>query len=262
VALKTLSRLSADAAARFRREARAAARFLHPNLATILTSETWCDVPVLVFECLEGGTLAHRLLAGPSSPQDVARWGVLLAGALAAAHEGGVLHRDVKPSNIGFTTDGTPKLLDFGLAAVFDDAEEPGSHAGGVPGGADAAHLSLDATVSRLTRSGAIVGTIPYLSPEAVLGRPATAGFDLWGLTLSLYEAVTGRNPFIGETALETLNHILSDRVPDPRDFRRDCPAALALVLTRNLARLAEERTRTAAVLRAEFLSVAGSPAL
>lgn len=257
VAVKTLSRLSTEASVRFRREARAAARFLHPNLATILTSETWGDVPVLVFECLEGGTLEHRLRAGPCAPHDVARWGVLLAGALQAAHDGGVLHRDVKPSNIGFTSDGVPKLLDFGLAAVFDDVEKEPVRSGAEPARADAAHLSLDATVSRLTRSGAIVGTIPYLSPEAVLGRPATAGVDLWGLTLSLYEAVTGRNPFIGEGTLETLNHILSDRVPDPRDLRRDCPAALAAVLTRNLSRLAEERARTAAVLRAELAAVA-----
>jgi hypothetical protein len=256
VAVKTLSRISADAATRFRREARAAARFLHPNLATILTSETWRGVPVLVFEYLEGGTLAQRLQSGPCLPHDVTRWGALLAGALHAAHEGGVLHRDVKPSNIGFTSDGTPKFLDFGLAAVFDDAEEQNVHGEGAPGAADGLPLSLEKTVSRLTRSGAIVGTIPYLSPEAVLGRPATASFDLWGLTLSLYEAVTGRNPFQSGTAHATLNRILSDRAPDPRELRRDCPPALAAVLTRNLSRMVEERARTAAVLRAEFLAL------
>jgi hypothetical protein len=256
VAVKTLSRISADAATRFRREARAAARFLHPNLATILTSETWRGVPVLVFEYLEGGTLAQRLQAGPCSPHEVARWGALLAGALHAAHEGGVLHRDVKPSNIGFTSDGTPKFLDFGLAAVFDDAEEQKVHVEFAPDAADGLPLSLDKTISRLTRSGAIVGTIPYLSPEAVLGRPATASFDLWGLTLSLYEAVTGRNPFQSGTAHATLNRILADRAPDPRELRRDCPPALAAVLTRNLSRFVEERARTAAVLRAEFLAL------
>ncbi len=262
VAVKTLSRISVDAATRFRREARAAARFLHPNLATILTSETWRGVPVLVFEYLEGGTLAQRLQAGPCAPHEIARWGTLLAGALNAAHEGGVLHRDVKPSNIGFTSDGTPKLLDFGLAAVFDDAEEQAGHVGGASDAADGLPLSLDKTVSRLTRSSAIVGTIPYLSPEAALGRPATASFDLWGLTLSLYEAVTGRNPFLGGTAHVTLNRILSDRAPDPRELRRDCPAALAAVLNRNLARNVEERARTAAVLRAEFLAVTASGTL
>jgi len=259
VAVKTLSRVSAEAAARFRREARAAARFLHPNLATILTSETWHGVPVLVFECLEGGTLAERLKAGLCPPHEVARWGALLAGALHAAHDGGVLHRDVKPSNIGFTSDGTPKLLDFGLAAVFDDAEEARPHTPGEVDAADGVRFSLDETLSRLTRSGAIVGTIPYLSPEAVLGKPATASVDLWGLTLSLYEAVTGHNPFCGETAHETLDRILSDRAPDPRELRRDCPAALATVLMRNLSSSVEERARTAAVLRAEFIAIADS---
>jgi len=252
VAVKTLSRLSSSAAARFRREARAVARFIHPNIATILTAETWRGVPLLVFEYLEGGTLSQRVRGGVQAPSDVMRWGALLAGALDAAHEAGVLHRDVKPSNVGFTLDGTPKLLDFGLAAVFDDVEPPAPDAGL----AEDPIASLERTVSRLTRSNAIVGTIPYLSPEAALGQVPGPGFDLWGLTLSLYEAVTGKNPFFAESVTATLNRILTFGAPDARTLRRECPSALAAVFARNLSSRREQRAHTAAILRAEFLAL------
>ncbi len=107
--------------------------------------------------------------------------------------------------------------------------------------------------MSRLTRSSAIVGTIPYLSPEAALGRTPTPDFDLWGLTLSLFEAVTGTNPFLAGSLAATMNRILSVPAPNARELRRDCPPALAAVLAHNLSPRLEERARSAAVLRAEF---------
>jgi eukaryotic-like serine/threonine-protein kinase len=239
VAIKTLPRLSADMAARLRHEARTAANLLHPNLATIFAVETWRGVPMLILEYLDDGTLADRLSRGLPPIDAVARCGVAIADALGHVHARTILHRDVKPSNIGFSRGAGAKLLDFGLARLLEDHD------------VQMELLRLDgpeqeASAQRLTVTSGVVGTPAYLSPEAVLGEPSHEDFDLWSLSVTLYEAVTGRNPFIAHTIAATMNAILRTAVPDPREFRGDCPPALSRFLVVSLGRERERRPRSA----------------
>jgi hypothetical protein len=195
VALKTLPKAVNGAVARMRREARAMASVQHAHLAQIFGVEDWNGTPVLVVECLEGGSLAARLAAGPLPPDRVRDIGVKLADALASMHEAGVLHRDIKPSNIGFTTAGEPKLLDFGLARLLEDVD-PAESAGTTSSGADSAALSR------------LAGTPAYLPPEALDDAPPSPAFDLWALALVLFEALTGTNPVRGRDSADTLDRL------------------------------------------------------
>ncbi len=193
VALKTLPRVLPDAARRIRAEARTMASVVHANLAHIYGIESWRGVPVLVVEYLEGGTLADRLRHGPLAPDQVVEAGLHLVDALEHMHRAGVLHRDIKPSNIGFTADGTPKLLDFGLARVLEGTTDGMADTDGVtarpqPVAGDAAVTSLRVR----TKTGYLVGTPAYLPPAAFEGAPPSPAFDVWALTVSLYEAATG----------------------------------------------------------------------
>jgi hypothetical protein len=186
VAIKTLPRLSADRVVQLRREARTVAAVAHPNLATILTAESWRGQPLLVFELLAGGTLADRLRQGRLPLRTVVDLGLQLADALVTLHDASILHRDIKPSNIGFTSDGSPKLLDFGLAHLLLERDTPLPEAG---------RLVAAVTAERnewATSSTLITGTPAYMSPEALAGQPPSAQFDLWSLSVVLVEALTG----------------------------------------------------------------------
>ncbi|HUR33581.1 MAG TPA: serine/threonine-protein kinase [Vicinamibacterales bacterium] len=204
VAVKTLPRLSADAARRLRHEARAMATVTHPNLALIFGAETWRDTPFLVVEFLEGGTLADRLATGPLPVREALALCATLAGVLDRIHAAGILHRDIKPSNIGFAADGTAKLLDFGLARLLDDSSAnsvddrmTGPTAAWAP--LASRHMVPTAPYSQ----SYLAGTPLYLSPEAIAGEVPDASFDLWSLGIVLYESLTGRPPFTGGSVAE-----------------------------------------------------------
>ena len=199
-AVKTL--LGADPAmmARLRREARAMASAQHLNLATLHGVEIWRGAPMLVMEFLEGGTLADWLRRGVVPQAEVLHLGRRLAEGLDAIHTIGLLHRDIKPSNIGFTAGGVPKLLDFGLAKVV---------------GAIVLSTGQGATDSTgsvaISKGAGIHGTPAYLSPEVVNGDSPTVSDDLWGLSVTLLEACTGRNPFQAATVVATLARVSAD---------------------------------------------------
>ena len=257
VAIKVLPRVSHDAVRRLRREARAAARLIHPNLGLIFAAESWRGTPMLVLEFLDGGTLQERIECGEIPADDVVGWGVQLAGALEAAHSQGLLHRDIKPSNIGFTGRGVPKLLDFGLVRLLDEAAAKDAAGPGLPGPFD----PLDSAASglfHLTASGRVAGTPPYLSPEAVQGEPPAPGFDVWGLTVTLYEALTGENPFAVAPAERAMNLVLTCPIPDPRLVRPACPGAVAEFFLKALSKSPWERPSTARDLRQQLALLRG----
>lgn len=185
VALKTLPRLAPAAAARIRHEARAMAAVSHPHLATIHGAETWRGTPFLVLELVPKGTLRDRFHEGPLSISEVQSLARALLSVLDQLHGRGILHRDVKPSNIGIAADGTVKLLDFGVATLADPLVGPG------------------------TPAAEMAGTPAYMCPEAFAGAPPDPMFDLWSLNVVLIEAMTGRNPFHRETTPETRRAVM-----------------------------------------------------
>ena len=155
----------------------------HPAIAHVYGIESWRNRPFLVVEFLPGGTLADRLRRGPVPAARAVDIGALLADALAALHEAGYMHGDIKPSNVGFTSDGSPKLLDFGLARETSDAAA--------------------------TRGG----TVRYLSPEVLSGRPADEADDVWSLCVMLHEIVSGEHPFAGNGVDEVTDRIRRQRL-------------------------------------------------
>jgi len=242
VALKTLLRLSPGARDALGGEARMMAAVIHPNLATIYSIERWRNTPVLVVEFLDGGTFSTRLRSGPLPVGDVLHLGSVLASALRHLHENRILHRDVKPSNIGFSGGGVPKLLDFGLASFVSAPRE--------------AAPASDSDVTRLLETQTmsvggrvIAGTPLYLSPEAAQGEDPNPDFDLWALSVVLYEAIAGTHPFKGPTIFDVLENVRTVRVQDLRQFRPDCPEAVARAFASMLSPDRALRPPTARVL-------------
>jgi serine/threonine protein kinase len=251
VALKFLSQgASKDPSAleRFRREALAASALDHPNICTIYDIEDHDEQPFIVMQFLEGVTLRDRIDRGPIKIKEILEFGVQIADALDRAHRTGIVHRDIKPGNIFITAQGTAKLLDFGLAR-FRPAD-PGMNV-------DAA--SAPTIQANLSSTGAILGTISYMSPEQALHGDVDARSDLFSLGVVLYEMATGKLPFTGITAAATFDCILHRSPPDPAALRPELPRELISVIRKALAKTPDERHQTAAVLRAELLRVGNS---
>jgi hypothetical protein len=226
VAVKTLRRVSPEDAMRLRREARTAAAVTQLHLASIYGIETWQGTPMLILELLEGGTLAHRLERERLLALETVELGICMAGALARLHAADILHRDIKPTNIGFTRDGTPKLMDFGIARVMFDLRRDQDLAM-AEGRLDHSSLLLPTSIWNQTPSSASVseqqlaGTLGYLSPEALNGHRADVSFDLWALAIVLYECLLGRKVFGGGDVRQLMSRIRLGRVPD---FAQICP--------------------------------------
>jgi serine/threonine protein kinase len=255
VALKTLPRVSPEDALRLRREARAMASLEHPNLAIIHGYDAWRGIPILVLEYLHGGTLHDRLNRAPLAPRDAIEMGAAIADALEHLHRRGLLHRDVKPRNIGYTADGVPKLLDFGLvhlAAQLSRSTVDDTTATGI-GWVWREHSLSGASAASI----GMAGTPAYLSPEALKLRPPDPSFDLWSLGVTLYEAVAGVNPFRATQASDVFALIQRAAPRDVREFSRTCPPGLASFLARALALDPAERPASAAEFRKVLRSIA-----
>jgi eukaryotic-like serine/threonine-protein kinase len=235
VALKVVRRdVASDSLRRERlkREASAAAMLNHPHIVTLHSIEDRDGVLFLTMELVDGATLTDVVPAGGLALDRFLSLAVQLADALQAAHSRGVIHRDLKPTNIMVTREGTLKVLDFGLSKVTVNPT------GGL------------LTTESLTLDGRLVGTVPYMAPEQIEGRSVDARADLFSLGVILFEMATGARPFRGETPIATLTSILRDRAPLASDVRPDFPEDLARLIDRCLAKDPAGRTQTAADLR------------
>jgi serine/threonine protein kinase len=260
VALKTLPSVSPEYAIRLRREARAGASLSHPAIALVYGAETWRETPILVFEFLAAGTLADRLAGGALSESRVRELGLVLVDALAAAHARGVLHRDIKPSNIGFTEEERPKILDFGLARILHDGRRENAFPRrSDPQDSQAATSPLTLqTLSATGAGGYVIGTPAYMSPETVVGEPPDEGVDLWSLAVVLYEAATGKNPFLRATVAGTMHAVRKKAAPDPRDLVPALTPGFAELLCDALARDRTRRPASATALRERLSAIPG----
>ncbi|MGZ8512175.1 MAG: serine/threonine-protein kinase, partial [Candidatus Limnocylindria bacterium] len=197
--------------ARFLNEARRAASISHPNVVTVLDFGTDGPGPYLVMELVEGGDLAKLITAKGSLPsRRAAGIAADVASALQAAHAHGIVHRDVKPGNILLGADGQPRVADFGIARATDEES--------------------------LTGTGTSLGSVDYFSPEQARGEAATSASDIYSLGVVLYEMLTGRRPFTGDTAYAVAVARIEAPPPDPRAIKRSIPVALGAMVQRAMA--------------------------
>jgi len=250
VAIKILpDHLAADAdrIARFEREARALAALNHPRIATLFGLDESGGRHLLVMELVEGETLADRLARGPLPLEQALGTAIQLAEALEAAHEKAIVHRDLKPANVKLTPDGGIKVLDFGLAKALEPEGAP-------------ANVTNSPTLSMMaTRAGVILGTAAYMSPEQAKGLSADHRSDVFSFGVVLYEMLTGRQPFQGETAPDILASVLV-REPDASALPANVNPRLPELVRRCLAKNPRQRWQAIGDVRAELETIAAAP--
>jgi len=215
---------------RFLREARACSRINHPNVITVYAAGEENGEPYMAMELIEGRTLRDVMKDGDLDWRTATRWVVQLLDALQRLHADGIVHRDLKPENIMVTKDGVIKLMDFGLA-----------------------HLT---TLTALTEEGTTLGTVPYMSPEQVLGKRLDARSDLFSLATILHEMITGTHPFRGDHPMAVMYSIRNE-TPRPLKLQSgDFPVGLQAVLDRAFEKEVDKRYADAAAFRDAILTV------
>jgi Tol biopolymer transport system component len=222
-----------DRLARFNREAQTLASLNHPNIAHIYGLEESGGVCALVMELVAGDDLSQRIARGAIPLDDALPIAKQIAQALEAAHEQGIIHRDLKPANIKMRSDGTVKVLDFGLAKAVEPA------AGTSPSGSDSPTITTPA----MTQAGMILGTAAYMSPEQVRGTTVDKRADIWAFGCVLYEILTGARLFAGDSVPETLGLIFS-RQPDLATLPAATPARVRTLIVRCLVKDPRQRLR------------------
>ncbi len=219
---------------RFQREARAASALNHPNICAIHDIGEHENRPFIVMEMLEGQTLKYRIEDKPLDTDEVLELGIQMVGALDAAHTKSIVHRDIKPANIFITTLGQAKVLDFGLAKSITAADS-------------------DGVTQDLTESGALIGTVDYMSPEQAIGQPLDHRTDIFSFGVVLYEMATGRHPFRGSSPTDTLASIIKQTPTSLARYAQDAPGELGRIIEKTLAKAPDERYQTARGLNVDL---------
>jgi serine/threonine protein kinase len=233
VAIKVLPETflnDAERLARFHREAQVLASLNHTNIATIYGVEEENGVRALVMELVEGPTLAERITPGPIPLDDALAIARQVAEALEAAHERGIIHRDLKPANVKVTPEGTVKVLDFGLAKVFESE-------------AQVTDLSHSPTLVKGTQAGVILGTAAYMSPEQAKGKVVDRRADIWAFGCVLFEMLSGEQTFSGETLTDTLAAVVRAE-PEWETLPQSTPDSIRRLLRRCLTKDPKQRLR------------------
>jgi beta-lactam-binding protein with PASTA domain/tRNA A-37 threonylcarbamoyl transferase component Bud32 len=237
VAIKVLhANFASDQAfvARFRREAQAAANLSHPNIVAIYDWGQEGGTYFMVMELIRGQTLRQIVKTkGPLLPRRAAEIAAETSAALSIAHQHGVYHRDIKPGNIMITEDGTVKVTDFGIARALDDSEE-------------------------LTRTGAVIGTATYFSPEQAQGLPADERSDIYALGIVLYEMLSGKAPFTGESPVAVAYQHVSTMPAPVREVNPEVPPEIAAVAEHAIAKDPANRYQSAEAFRDDLLRYLG----
>jgi eukaryotic-like serine/threonine-protein kinase len=249
VAVKVLPALYSEDPERLRRfeqEAEAASALNHPNILSIYDIGTHDGAPYIVSELLEGETLRARLAGGAFLPRRAIGHGLQIAQGLAAAHERGIVHRDLKPENIFVTADGRVKILDFGLAKLTQP-ESQGTSQTNLP------------TATPGTEPGVVLGTLGYMSPEQVRGKSAGPRSDIFAFGAILYEMLSGRRAFHGETAADTISAILTKDPPDLSETNRRIPESLDRIVRHCLEKSPEARFHSASDVAFDLEAISGT---
>ncbi len=235
VALKVLPPESAKDLSRrerFRREAKAVAALSHPHIVTLYSVEEAEGVLFLTMERALGRTLDHLIPKEGLPLGRLLEIALPLADALAAAHDKGIIHRDLKPANVIVDENGRPKVLDFGLAKLMQPTDPVG--------------LDSELTTQARTQEGAILGTLPYMSPEQLSGKPLDHRTDIFSLGVMLYQMASGVRPFRGESTAELASSILRDPPPSLADLKGELPRPLGRIIQQCLEKDPSLRPRTA----------------
>ena len=226
--------------ARFEREAKLLAALNHPNIAAIYGLEESDGIRFLVLELVEGETLAERVAKGPLPVEKALEVGRQIAEGVEAAHEKGVIHRDLKPANVKVTPEGKVKILDFGLAKAFE-------------GETLVTDISQSPTLTEeMTRAGVILGTAAYMSPEQAKGKEVDKRADIFAFGAVLYELLSGKRTFEGETITETLAAVLKSE-PDWESLPESTPSSIRTLLRRCLTKDVHDRLEGIANVRVEI---------